>query len=302
MQGNRTSPVILVTGATGQVGTALVRELAPLGNVVAATRSDLDLADAKSIRSFVQRVRPAVIVNSGAYTAVDKAESERDLAMAINGEAPGILAEEARKLDCALLHYSTDYVFDGQKRQPYTETDATAPLNSYGASKLAGERAIAAAGGSWIVLRTSWVYGGPSNNFVATMLRLARERDELHVVDDQIGAPTWSRSIATVSSLILAMTKRDGAFAAGVGALSGVYHLTSSGQTSWRGFASAILELDPARDQQRCQRVIPISTEQYPTPATRPLWSVMSNDKLATQFGLRLPSWDSQLRLHLRSE
>ena len=296
---SRTAPVILVTGVNGQVRFELVRELAPLGDVVAASRADLDLSDADEIRAAVRRLRPDTIVNAGAYTAVDKAESESALCFAVNGHAPGILAEEARSIRCALIHYSTDYVFDGRTSRPYAEGDPTAPLNTYGESKLAGERAIEAAGGSWIVLRTSWVYGGPKGNFVTTMLRLARERDELRVVDDQIGAPTWSRSIAAVTAQILSMTKTSDGFAAGIGAASGIYHLTSSGTTSWHGFAAAILTEDPARHEQRCRRIVAIPTEQYPTPA-RPRWSVLSSDKLASRFGVRLPSWDSQLRLHLR--
>jgi dTDP-4-dehydrorhamnose reductase len=211
----------------------------------------------------------------------------------------GILAEEARSIGSALIHYSTDYVFDGRSSRPYTETDPTAPLNSYGTSKLAGERAIEATGGAWMVLRTSWVYGGPTGNFVTTMLRLARERDELRVVEDQIGAPTWSRSIAAATGQILAMTRTRDGFAAGMAPASGVYHLTAAGTTSWHGFATAILALDPARDEHSCTRIVPISTDQYPTPARRPLWSVMSNDKLAARFGLRLPSWEAQLQLFL---
>lgn len=297
MSRSRSAPVILVTGANGQVGFELARELASLGDIVATSRAELDLSNADSIRAAIRRLRPDAIVNAGAYTAVDKAESERDLCFAVNALAPGILAEEARTLGCPLIHYSTDYVFDGKSSQPYTEADPTAPLNSYGASKLAGERAIEAAGGSWIVLRTSWVYGGPTSNFVTTILRLASEREELRIVNDQIGSPTWSRSVAAVTGQILAKARTNGGFTAGITTSSGVYHLTSGGTTSWHGFASAILAEDPAREQHRCQRVVAIPTEEYPTPAKRPRWSVMSNDKLAARFGVRIPSWDSQLRL-----
>lgn len=292
-------PVLLVTGASGQVGFELVRELASLGNVVAPPRSELDLSRPETIRAVVRRVRPSVIVNAGAYTSVDKAESEKALCFAINAEAPGILAEEARLIGSALIHYSTDYVFDGRKTSPYLETDDPAHLNVYGESKLAGERAIEAVGKSWIILRTSWVYGTRRDNFLSTMLRMARQREEVRVVDDQVGAPTWSRSIAVVTGQLLSMANAAGGFVEGVGAAEGTYHLSSAGMTSWHGFATAILARDPARYEQRCTRLIPIPTEEYPTPAIRPRWSVLSNAKLTERFGLHLPSWESQLDLVL---
>ncbi len=197
------APVLLVTGANGQIGFELVRELAPFGTVVAPSRSELDLERPETIRALVQRVRPSVIVNAAAYTAVDKAESDRQRCFAVNAEAPGVFAEEAARVGAALIHYSTDYVFDGTKTSPYVETDAAAPLNVYGESKLAGERAIESVGGAWMVLRTSWVYGMRGNNFLRTILRLAREQRELRVVDDQMGAPTWSTSVAKATAHVV---------------------------------------------------------------------------------------------------
>ncbi|MGF6966416.1 dTDP-4-dehydrorhamnose reductase [Paraburkholderia sp. WC7.3g] len=296
MSAREAKRTILVTGVNGQVGYELARTLQGLGNVVAVDRSRLDLSNLDQIRSVVRDVRPALIVNPAAYTAVDKAEEERDLAMRINGEAPGVLAEEAKKLGAALIHYSTDYVFNGTKEGAYVEDDPTDPQNVYGRSKLAGEQAIAASGANHLVLRTSWVYGTRGKNFLLTMLRLGADRPELKVVADQFGAPTWCNTIATLSAHLCAQS-----FAAEDGAKwwserSGVYHLCAGDSTSWHGFASAIFEL---ADLPNKPTTLPIPAADYPTPAKRPANSRMSNDKLARVFGLAAPHWRDALKLCL---
>jgi dTDP-4-dehydrorhamnose reductase len=267
--------------------------LAPVGPVVAPLRSELDLSDPEAIRATVRDVRPAFIVNAAAYTAVDRAESDATACAAINTDAPRILAEEAARLGAAMVHYSTDYVFDGSKRKPYREEDPVNPLNVYGTTKAAGERAVAGAGGRYLVLRTSWIYGAHRSNFLRTMLTLARGREELRIVDDQIGAPTWSRRIAEVTAtLITRMCESDAA-------PSGTYHLTSSGSTTWYRFAAAILAGDPRADEQVCRRLVPITSAEYASPARRPAYSVLDNGKLGRDFGIVLPSWDSELALVL---
>lgn len=283
---------ILLTGKNGQVGWELQRTLAPLGNVHAFGSAELDLSDATALRNAVHALRPDIIVNAAAYTAVDKAESEPELAAAINTTAPGILAEEAARLGALLVHYSTDYVFDGSKDSPYLENDATSPLNVYGTTKLAGEEAIRAAGCQYLIFRTSWVYGGRGKNFLLTMLRLAREREELKVVDDQYGAPTWSRAIAEGSALALAAL----ACHPTTETLLGTYHLTCAGRTTWHGFTEAILDGAPLPRQPRLE---PIPTSAYPLPAKRPTNSVLSNAKLEQAFGLVLPDWRRALALCL---
>lgn len=282
---------ILLTGRDGQVGHELARSLAPLGELIALDRRALDLSDPDSIRARVREHRPDWIVNAAAYTAVDRAESEEALALAINAAAPGVLAEEARRIGAGLLHYSTDYVFDGAQAGPYVEDDAPNPRNAYGRSKRAGEDAVRAAGAAHLILRTSWVYGLRGRNFLRTILRLAGERDELKIVDDQFGAPTWSRLIAESSALLLA---RLGGDRDAWQALSGIYHLSAGGRTSWHGFARAILEYVPA---ERRPRLTPIPGADYPTPARRPANSVLANDKLQAAFGLRMPSWEAGLAL-----
>jgi dTDP-4-dehydrorhamnose reductase len=280
---------ILLTGATGQVGYELERSLQGLGEVVAMGRDSMDLADLDQVRDVVRAVRPGLIVNPAAYTAVDKAESEPALAHRINAEAPGVMAAEAQRLGAAIVHYSTDYVFDGNKAGPYLETDPTGPLNVYGRSKLAGEQAIAASGARHLILRTSWVYGMRGKNFLLTMMRLAREREQLQVVADQHGAPTWSRSIADTTALILAQAQalqgdwweRN----------SGIYHLSAQGQTTWHGFTEAIVAAIGAP----C-RVAPIASAAYPVAATRPANSVLCSDKLMQRF-CKLPRWNDALSL-----
>ena len=278
---------VLLLGKNGQVGWELARTLAPLGHVVALNSLELDLADPDAIRKTVRELEPGIIVNAAAHTAVDKAESEPDLAMKINGDAPGILAEEANRLDSLLVHYSTDYVFDGKKQGGYSENDTTCPQNVYGKTKLAGEAAIRESGARHLIFRTSWVYGLRGRNFLLTVLRLAQEREALEIVDDQIGAPTWCRMIAEATSLALS------GFHEG---LSGTYHMTAAGSTSWHGFAAAILELSGI---EKKPALTPIPTEDYPLPAARPQNSILSNEKLHSGFGLRLPDWRSSLALCL---
>jgi dTDP-4-dehydrorhamnose reductase len=287
---------ILVTGRAGQVGTELTRTLAPLGAVTALDRAAMDLSDPDSIRRAIRDARPEIIVNAAAYTAVDKAESERDLAMRVNGIAPGVMAEEGRRLGAILVHYSTDYVFDGRGNAPYSEDHPPNPINVYGHTKLAGERAIRAAGGRWFVLRTSWVYASRGQNFLRTILRLASERDRLRIVDDQIGAPTWSRTIAEATAQVIARVSPP-ASAESAPPPSGIYNLCSAGHTSWFGFARAILERAPASLVPRKPVLEPIRAEQYPTPAARPANSRLSLDKIAATFGLAMPPWQEALDL-----
>jgi dTDP-4-dehydrorhamnose reductase len=291
---------ILVTGANGQVGWELQRTLQTLGEVAACDRGSLDLADPDSLRAKVREIRPDVIVNAGAYTAVDKAESEPELAMAVNGVAPGILAEEAKRHGALLVHYSTDYVFDGTKPEPYLESDVPNPASVYGSSKLAGERAVEAAGGAYLIFRTSWVYASRSRNFLLTILRLAGEREELRVVDDQVGAPTWCRTIAEATAQILAKLSAGGRIDADRAIdLRGTYNLTAGGRVSWCGFAKAIIEATRSRRGGDAPKVTPITTAEYPLPARRPANSVLSNQKFLRAFGLVCPTWDHALDLCL---
>ncbi|MCA8234065.1 MULTISPECIES: dTDP-4-dehydrorhamnose reductase [Burkholderia] len=288
-------PTILVTGVNGQVGFELLRSLQGLGRVVACDRSMLDLSDLDRVRSVVRELKPSIIVNPAAYTAVDKAETDVDAARRLNAEVPRAFAEEAARLGAALVHYSTDYVFDGTKEGAYVETDATNPQNVYGLTKLEGEQAIAATGCAHLILRTSWVYGRRGKNFLLTMLKLGSERPELRVVADQVGAPTWSKTIATATAHIVAQalaaddadwwTQR-----------SGVYHFTSAGATSWHGFAEAIFAQAMG---EHAPKVLPIPASDYPVPAKRPSNSRLSHDKLTEAFGLRLPDWADALTLCL---
>jgi dTDP-4-dehydrorhamnose reductase len=281
---------ILVTGAAGQLGHELVRALAPLGEVVGVDRSQLDLADASAIVATVRREKPALIVNAGAYTAVDLAEQEAALADAVNGVAPGVLAEEAKRAGAVLVHYSTDYVFDGSANAPYDEDAPVCPLSSYGRSKLAGERAVAASGAHALVFRTSWVYGGRGRNFLLTMRRLAAERPEIRVVDDQTGTPNWCRELARATARIASrglpwLAER-----------SGLYHMSAAGSTTWYGFARAILA-DVAS-----VRVVPITTAEYPTPAHRPAYGVLGTARFERTFGFALPDWRISLAECLASD
>ena len=293
---------ILLTGSTGQVGWELQRTLATLGEVVTVGRSGtgltMDLAQPDTIRSVIQTVKPTLIVNPAAYTAVDKAESEPELAMAINGTAPGIMAEAAQRIGAAIIHYSTDYVFNGTQAQPYREADVPDPQNVYGKTKLAGELAIQAIGVPHLILRTSWVYGTRGKNFLLTMLKLAQTREELSVVADQIGAPTWSRLIAEVTAQLIAQGLGQSTipWLDWLKAQQGIYHLTATEQTSWYEFAQAIFA-QTSDESRQLQRLLPIPTSQYPTPAARPAYSSLETTKICQTFGLRLPRWESSLAL-----
>lgn len=285
---------VLLTGADGQVGRALLSEFAASAKVFSCNRQTLDLSNPDQIRAKVREVEPDLILNAGAYTAVDRAETERDLAMAINGDAPGILAEEAKRAGSLLVHYSTDYVFDGSKNEPWVEDDHTNPLSVYGASKRAGEDAIRSVGGRYLIFRTSWVYAPEGKNFVLTMLRLGRERDSLNVVDDQIGAPTTAAELARATQKITSGIL-DGEFGPEAD-WAGTYHMTCGGSVSWCGFARTIFEHSSNLLDGKRPTVNPIKTSEYPTPAKRPLNSVLSNEKLAARFGIRLSDWETALR------
>jgi dTDP-4-dehydrorhamnose reductase len=286
---------VLLTGGVGQVGWELRRALALFGEIVAPTRETLDLASPDSIVAAVRTIRPALIVNAAAFTAVDQAESEPDLAMKVNGVAPRILAEEAAQCDAALIHYSTDYVFDGRKTEPYREEDEVAPINVYGRTKLAGERALMEANPPHLIFRTSWVYGPRGRNFFLTVLRLARERKELKVVNDQFGAPTSARIIAEATANAIArIFPGRGLDAERFREMGGLYHLSAGGRTTWYEFACEIL-----RGREGSAKVLPIPTSGYPSPAPRPANSVLDNARLERQFGIAMPDWKVGLKLCL---
>lgn len=286
---------ILLTGVTGQVGQELQRTLAPLGEVIGVGRQTMDLASSKSIRQVIGEVEPNWIVNASAYTAVDKAETETELANSVNAVAPTVMAEEAQQRGATLFHISTDYVFDGQKNTPYTEQDATNPLSVYGQSKLAGEQGIKATGATHIILRTAWVYGTHGkSNFVKTMLRLFAERDEVRVVADQVGTPTWASDIAqTITTLLSQLSpEQSSGFSR-----QEIYHFTNSGVASWYDFAVAILEEAKLLGYPlKVQRIVPITTSEYPTPAHRPAYSVLSGKKISAVLGTHPSHWRQGLR------
>lgn len=274
---------ILLIGSNGQIGWELQLALAPLGNVFAVSKSLCDLAKPSTIIECINSCRPDLIVNAGAYTAVDKAEEELSLARAINGVAPGILAEEAKKREIAFIHYSTDYVFDGTSATPYTEKDQPNPINAYGVTKLMGEEAIQAAGGNFLILRTSWIYSARGPNFFLTMRKLLSEKKEVRVVNDQIGTPNWSRSVAEITALVAPKMEKERA---------GIYHVSGEGSTSWYGFSRVILTMLPIEVPAR---LVPITTAEYPTLAKRPAFSVLNTQKLHQNFGLSLPPWNIAL-------
>jgi len=295
------APTILLTGGSGQVGGQLQRTLAALGKVIAPGRAELDLSSPESIRNMMRTLRPQWVVNPAAYTAVDAAEKDETAAFAINRDAPAILAEEAKKIGAVMIHFSTDYVFDGKKKTPYVESEVANPLGVYGASKLAGEEAVVASGAAHLILRTSWIYGATGKNFLLTVLRLAREREELRIVADQHGAPTWSFDLAAMTAALMTKINTQAAresrsLAEIVAAASGIYHACNAGETTWFGFAEAALRIAQAREpQQRFARLLSISTAEYPTAARRPQNSRLDCTKLAQHFGLALPAWERSL-------
>lgn len=290
-------PKILIIGKNGQVGWELQRSMMLCGEVTVLGREQANLLNPAALLTLILEIQPAVIINAAAYTAVDKAETEELIATQINGIAVGEIAAAARAVGALFIHYSTDYVFDGKKQGAYLETDAPCPLNVYGRSKLAGEQAIQAAGGNYLILRTTWVYAARGQNFMKTMLRLAKDREELRIVGDQIGAPTWARLIAeaTADMVVQALAKRgNGQF------VSGIYNLAATGSTSWHGFATLIIEAAKLRDPTfKTLCILPIPTRDYPLPAKRPLNSCLSGDKLQRDFGIEMPAWDVAAKLCL---
>jgi dTDP-4-dehydrorhamnose reductase len=310
------NPRILLTGRNGQVGYELFGLLPQLGEVIALGREQLDLLKPEDIRRVIREIRPNLVVNAAAYTAVDQAEKEEATARAINADAPAVIAEEAKRIGAALVHYSTDYVFNGSKTSPYEEDDPVDPINVYGKTKLAGEQAIQSSGVPYLIFRTAWIYATRGRNFVLTILRLATQREELQIVTDQIGAPSWSREIAAATTQILVGLYSRGSLPSSISELSGIYHMTAAGETSWYEFTKAILEkasrmpltahwFATATGGQPVvtRRIIPIKTSEYPTPARRPAYSVLSNSHLLETFGVQLPVWDAQLqRLFLRGD
>jgi dTDP-4-dehydrorhamnose reductase len=286
---------ILLLGKNGQVGWELRRVLAPLGEVLALGRQDVDLQDLAALRDMVLVARPEVIVNAAAYTDVDRAESEPESAFAINGEAPGVLAEAARALHAVLVHYSTDYVFDGDKAAPYEENDAPNPINAYGKSKLLGESRIQQAGGSAIILRTSWVYGLRRENFVTKVLRWAEQGQVLRVATDQVGSPTWCRLLAECTALLLARLEPDPY--AGLLPHAGVYHLAGSGQATRYEWAQAVLQYATAQARIGPVELLPATAADFPSPARRPAYSALNCRKFESTFGLHLPDWRVSLEM-----
>lgn len=288
---------ILIFGKTGQLGWELQRALAPLGEIHALSRAELDLTRSRALAALIREMKPQVVVNASAYTAVDKAESEPELARKTNVEAPRVMAEEAHALHAAFIHYSTDYVFDGKKNSAYAEGDAANPLNVYGRTKWDGELAVSQAGGAHVILRTSWVYSLRGEGFVTKVLKWARSQESLKIVSDQVGSPTWARMLAETTALMLArsMPNPFDFFSE----RSGVYHLGGLGSVSRLDFAQEILRLDPRREEQTITRLEPALTADFPTQALRPLRTGLDCSKYEKTFGFRLPSWEESLRLAL---
>jgi len=284
---------LLVTGANGQVGWELRQSLAPLGEVIALDRAACDLARPAEVARILRAATPDIIVNAAAYTAVDRAEQEEELATLINGTAVGEIAQAARQLGALLIHYSTDYVFDGRKDAPYAEDDVPSPISAYGRSKLAGERAIAQCGGRYLIVRTSWIYAARGHNFLKTVLRLARERDELRIVDDQIGAPTWARDLAAATAVMTRQARQE---IARDDFESGLFHVTGSGATSWFVFAQAVVkQAEQYGLLARKSKIVPIASSEYPVAATRPKNSRLSGARARHRFQIALPEWEQSL-------
>lgn len=286
---------IVLFGKNGQLGWELKRSLPLLGTVTAVDREELDLCDLHAVQRALEELKPDLIINASAYTDVDRAEREAELAIKVNALAPGVMAETARRLGAVLVHYSTDYVFDGKKNSPYTEDDATNPLNVYGRSKLMGEEHIQQAGGAYLILRTSWVYSLRGNSFVNKVLGWARSNSTLKIVDDQVSSPTWARTLAEMTSMLLAQHRRE--LLDQIQERRGIYHLAGSGHTSRYEWAKQILANDPHHAEQMVQTIDPARTEEFPTPATRPLFSALDCTRFEEIFGLRLPAWDHTLEL-----
>jgi dTDP-4-dehydrorhamnose reductase len=291
---------VLLTGANGQVGWELRRSLSSIGDVVATDRPACDLSRPQDLCDIIRNTKPAIIVNAAAYTAVDKAEKEEELATLVNGTAVGVMAEEARRLGALFIHYSTDYVFDGTKDSPYTEDDPPNPINAYGRSKLAGERLIGQSASDYLILRACWVFAARGHNFLLTILRLARERSELSIVADQIGAPTWARHIADATAVILQRACRERAEA---DFASGILNVAATGETSWCGFAQTIVDQAMTRGLLRNRpKVRPIASTDYPLPAARPKNSCFAVERLRKRFGITLAEWQQGLALCLQDK
>ena len=291
---------ILLIGKNGQVGWELQRSLLPIGEITAVHYPEIDLADVDQIRRWVRDVRPDVIVNAAAYTDVDKAESEPDLAYTINGTAPGVLAEEAKQLGAVLVHYSTDYVFDGTTDTPYLESNAPNPLSVYGESKLAGEEAVQAVGGAHLILRTSWVYSTRRKCFLTQVLRWSREQKEMRVVTDHVASPTWCRMLAQATAQILA--KGSDNLLGWIKERQGLYHIASSGAASRYEWAQVILAQDPHTTEQIVERLLPAQTSEFPAPAQRPAYSALGCDNIQAVFGIYLPAWETSLALAMAAD
>jgi dTDP-4-dehydrorhamnose reductase len=302
-------PTILLTGKTGQLGSELNRLLPSLAKVIALERSELDLLDPDKIRKVMRDTNPQLVINAAAYTAVDAADTDQATALAVNAEAPRLLAQEAKKLGAMLVQFSTDYVFDGSKKAPYVETDSPNPLNAYGRTKLAGEEAIRISGAVHLIFRTSWVYATHGRNFLLTILRLATEREELKIVADQVGAPTCALDLAEATTKIVGGMIADDKSRFAFPEASGTFHMTAAGQTTWYEFAKAIVEEAGCAPQDlawltsatkgrplTARRVVPISTEEFRSPARRPANSVLSNARLKQVFGITLADWRTQLQ------
>ena len=284
---------ILLTGKTGQIGEELNNIIGDLGNLITVDKEQLDLSKPNSIEPVILDIKPDIIINPAAYTAVDKAEEEPDLAMTVNAIAPGLLAKAARKVGAGLIHYSTDYVFDGCSEIPYKEEDPPNPLNVYGKTKLAGEKALAEVGVPFLIIRTGWVYSLHGKNFLRTIKKLAEEKDIIQVVDDQIGAPTWARSVALKTHQILKQCLNKKWLETKDPSLSGIFHLTCQGNTSWHGFAREVLNMS---NTSKNIKLIAIPTSDYPTPAVRPPNSLLNNEKIQKVFGIDMPHWEDALK------